>query len=102
MFIDYKMNQLVLPMDLSLQLQKMMSHLQRMIWLNRYQKKLLMFFIRVMVVFFYHPKMMMKVILCAYTQSSFSGRKIDALLQDCIRMMWLAQGHAPTCRTINR
>ncbi|MCM3007150.1 transposase, partial [Priestia koreensis] len=45
---------------------------------------------------------MMKVILCAYTQSVFSGRKIEALLQDSIRMMWLAQGYEPSYRTINR
>ncbi len=50
----------------------------------------------------YHPRMMMKIILCAYTQSVFSGRKIEALLKDSIRMMWLAQGYEPTYRTINR
>ena len=34
----------------------------------------------------YHPKMMLKVILYAYTQSVFSGRKIEKLLNDSIRM----------------
>ena len=29
----------------------------------------------------YHPKMMLKILLCAYSQSAFSGRKIEALLQ---------------------
>ena len=29
-------------------------------------------------------------------------RKIEALLQDSIRMMWLAQGHEPSYRTIIR
>src|SRR5699024_9481446 len=37
-----------------------------------------------------------------YTQSVFSGRKIEALVKDSVRMMWLAQDHAPTYRTINR
>lgn len=46
--------------------------------------------------------MMMKIILCAYTQSVFSGRKMETLLQDSVRMMWLAQGHKPSYRTINR
>src|SRR5690625_2452692 len=46
--------------------------------------------------------MMMKVILCAYTQSVFSGRKIEGLLKDSVRMMWLAQGYEPSYRTINR
>jgi transposase len=50
----------------------------------------------------YHPRMMLKIILCAYTQSVFSGRKIEALLKDSIRMMWLAQWHEPSYRTINR
>jgi transposase len=50
----------------------------------------------------YHPRMMMKIILCAYTQSVFSGRKIKALLQDSVRMMWLAQDYQPSYRTINR
>jgi transposase len=50
----------------------------------------------------YHPRMMMKIILCAYTQSVFSGRKIETLLKDSVRMMWLAQGYEPSYRTINR
>ncbi len=45
---------------------------------------------------------MLKIILCAYTQSVFSGRKIEALSKDSIRMMWLAQGNEPSYRTINR
>ncbi|WP_338747665.1 transposase, partial [Staphylococcus aureus] len=28
----------------------------------------------------YHPKMMLKIILYAYTQSVFSGRRIEKLL----------------------
>lgn len=50
----------------------------------------------------YHPKMMLKILLCAYSQSIFSGRKIEALLYDSIRMRWLAQEQTPSYRTINR
>nr|WP_193014013.1 transposase [Staphylococcus equorum] len=50
----------------------------------------------------YHPKMMLKVILYAYTQSIFSGRRIEAALSDSIRMMWLSQNRKPSYRTINR
>ena len=50
----------------------------------------------------YHPKMMLKIILCGYTQSVFSGRRIEDLTKDSIRMMWLAQGYEPSYRTINR
>ena len=32
----------------------------------------------------------------------FSGRKIEDLTKDSIRMMWLAQGYEPSYRTINR
>ena len=35
----------------------------------------------------YHPKMMLKIILYSYTQSVFSGRKIEKSLNDSIRMM---------------
>lgn len=50
----------------------------------------------------FQPRMMLKLILCAYTQSTFSGRKIENSLRDSIRMMWLAQGEVPSYRTINR
>lgn len=50
----------------------------------------------------YNPRMMMKIILCAYTQSVFSSRKVEALLKDSIRMISLAQGYEPSYRTITR
>ncbi|HEG7222480.1 TPA: transposase, partial [Staphylococcus aureus] len=50
----------------------------------------------------YHPKMMLKIILYAYTQSVFSGRRIEKLLHDSIRMMWLAQDQTSSYKTINR
>ena len=46
--------------------------------------------------------MKLKVILYAYTQSVFSGRKIEKLLNDSIRMMWLSQNQKPSYKTINR
>ena len=49
----------------------------------------------------YHPKMMLKLILCGYTQSIFSGRKIEAMSKDSIRAMWLTQSQTPNFRTIN-
>ena len=50
----------------------------------------------------YHPKMLLKLILCGYTQSIFSGRKIEAMSKDSIRAMWLTQNQFPNFRTINR
>ncbi len=48
----------------------------------------------------YHPKMMLKIILYAYTQRVFSGRKIEFLLDESYRMCWLAN-HEQVSWTIN-
>lgn len=50
----------------------------------------------------YHPRMMLKLILCGYTQSIFSGRKIEAMAKDSIHARWLTQSQMPNFRTINR
>ncbi|MEQ6358063.1 transposase, partial [Lysinibacillus sp. M3] len=102
MFKDYNMNQLILPLDLEVKLQKNdiafhVHHLVESIPPETFEP-----FLRNEGCPAYHPRMMLKIILCAYTQSVFSGRKIEALLKDSIRMMWLAQGYEPTYRTINR
>ncbi len=46
--------------------------------------------------------MMLKIILYAYTQRVFSGRKIEFLLDDSYRMRWLANHEQVSYRTINR
>jgi transposase len=102
MFKDYNMNQLILPLDLEVKLQENdiafhVHHLVESIPLEALEP-----FLRNEGCPAYHPRMMLKIILCAYTQSVFSGRKIEALLKDSIRMMWLAQGYEPSYRTINR
>lgn len=43
--------------------------------------------------------MMLKVVLYAYTQSVFSGKKF---LNDTIRMMWFSQILNPSYKMINR
>ena len=96
MFKDYNMNQLVLPLDLEVKLQKndvafSIHHLVESI-----PQEALEPFLRNTGCPAYHPRMMLKIILCSYTQSVFSGRKIEALLKDSIRMMRLAQGYEPT------
>lgn len=102
MYKYYSINQVVLPLDLEIKLEKndiafAVNDLIESIPAKSFQK-----FERSTGCPAYHPRMMMKIILCAYTQSVFSGRKIEALLKDSIRMMWLAQGYEPTYRTINR
>jgi len=102
MFKHYTMNQVVLPLDLEMKLQEndiafAINDLVESIPEEAFQD-----FIRQTGRPAYHPRMMLKIILCGYTQSVFSGRKIEALLQDSVRMMWLAQGYEPSYRTINR
>ncbi|MCM3742450.1 IS1182 family transposase, partial [Oceanobacillus luteolus] len=102
MFKHYTMNQVVLPLDLEIKLQEndiafAIHDLVESIPDEVFEK-----FLRQTGRPSYHPRMMLKIILCGYTQSVFSGRKIEALLQDSVRMMWLAQGYEPSYRTINR
>ncbi len=102
MFKYYNMNQVVLPLDLEMKLQEndiaySVHHLVEQIPEEAFKT-----FLRETGCPAYHPRMMMKIILCAYSQSIYSGRKIEALLNDSIRMMWLAQEYRPSYRTINR
>jgi transposase len=50
----------------------------------------------------YHPKMLLKVLVYAYTQQLFSSRKIAKALRENIYFMWLSGGQQPDFRTINR
>ena len=102
MYKNYNMNQLVLPLNLEVKLHEQdiaftIHHLVESIPNEAFQA-----FFRQSGCPAYHPRMMLKLILCGYTQSAFSGRKIEALTKDSIRMMWLAQGYEPCYRTINR
>ena len=102
MFKDYNINQLVLPMDLEIKLQENDIAFYINKFVESIPQKTLKPFIRAEGCPSYHPRMMLKIILCGYSQSAFSGRKIEAMLHDSIRMMWLSQGHTPSYRTINR
>lgn len=50
----------------------------------------------------YHPKMLMKVMVYAYTQQLYSSRKIAKALRENIYFMWLSGNQQPDFRTINR
>src|SRR5690625_6304752 len=102
MFKHYTMNQIILPLNLEIKLQEndiafVVNDLVESIPDRAFDN-----FLRKTGRPSYHPRMMLKIILCAYTQSVFSGRKIEALLKDSIRVMWLAQGYEPSYRTIDR
>lgn len=49
----------------------------------------------------FHPKMMLKVILYAYSQKVYSCRRIETLIQESLPAMWLAAMQKPDFRTIN-
>ena len=102
MFKNYNMNQLILPLDLEMKLQENdiafhIHHLVESIPMEAFAD-----FYHETGCPSYHPKMMLKILLCGYTQSVFSGRRIEDLVKDSVRMMWLAQGYEPSYRTINR
>ncbi len=50
----------------------------------------------------YHPKMMLKVLIYAYTQKIYSSRMIAKALVEQIPFRWLSGGNYPDFRTINR
>jgi transposase len=50
----------------------------------------------------YHPKMLLKVIIYAYTQRRFSSRRIAKELRENVNYKWLSGLSRPDHRTINR
>ena len=50
----------------------------------------------------YHPKMLLKVLIYAYTQQIYSSRKIAKALRENIHFMWLSGNSCPDFHTINR
>ncbi|WP_338041140.1 IS1182 family transposase [Macrococcus brunensis] len=102
MYKNYNTNQLILPLDTRIlfgdkDLCAIIHDLVESIPESQYSK-----YYNSRGASSYHPKMMLKIILYSYTQSVFSGRRIEASLNDSIRMMWLSQEQKPSYRTINR
>jgi len=50
----------------------------------------------------YHPKMLLKVLIYAYSQRTFSSRMIAKALRENVNYMWLSGMARPDHRTINR
>lgn len=90
MFKHYTMNEVVLPLDMERKIPEHDIALTVNQLVESIHDEAFDGFLRETGHPAYHPRMMIKVILCANTQSVFSGRKIEALLQDSVRMMWLA------------
>lgn len=79
MFKHYTMNEVVLPLDLEITLQENDIAYAINDSIKSIPEEAFVRFIRKTGCPTYHPRMM-KVILCAYTQSVFSGRKMEGLL----------------------
>ncbi len=50
----------------------------------------------------YHPKMMLKVLVYAYTQGIYSSREIAKGLRENVNFMWISGHTQPNFRTLNR
>lgn len=50
----------------------------------------------------YHPKMLLKVLVYAYSQKIYTSRQIAKAIGENIHFMWLCGGNKPDFRTINR
>ena len=50
----------------------------------------------------YHPKMLLKVLIYAYSQQIYSSRKIAKALRENIHFMWLSGNSHPDFHTLNR
>jgi len=49
----------------------------------------------------YHPRMMLKVLVYAYTQRVYSSRQIAKAMRENVNYIWLSGGNRPDFRTIN-
>ncbi|MCJ0522895.1 transposase, partial [Enterococcus cecorum] len=102
MYQNYNIKQVCLPIDLETKLEKndfahaivqFVDSIPDAVFLPYYQS---------MGRPQYHPRMLLSVILCAYIQGVYSGRQIQNMLIDSIRMRYLSQDQIPNFRTINR
>jgi transposase len=50
----------------------------------------------------YHPRMLLKVLVYAYVNNTYSSLRIEAALKENIHFMWLAGMNKPDHNTINR
>lgn len=48
-----------------------------------------------------HPAIMLKILLFAYARQTYSGRKIETMLEENLPMRWLAQDHRYSYHTSN-
>lgn len=101
-FIHYNMDQLILPMDLEVIIPP--HHVSRIVHdaVEKLNLDLLTKPFKGGGRSSYHPKMMVKIIVYAYTQRIYSSRLIEKALDENKYFMWLSGNQLPDFRTINR
>lgn len=50
----------------------------------------------------YHPRMLLKILVYAYVNNTYSSRRMEAALKENIHFMWLAGMNKPDHNTLNR
>jgi len=100
-FKNYDMRQQCLPMSLEDLIPE--NHVVRVInkYIERMDEKPLLERYKGGGTSSYHPKMMLKVLVYAYTQKIYSSRKIAKAVRETIPFMWLSGNNWPDFRTIN-
>lgn len=101
-FKEYQPNQLMLPTDIELHVPT--KHLVRVVneAIERMDIEPLLLQYKGGGTSSNHPKMMLKVMVYAYTQKLYSSRQISKALRENIHFMWLSGNNKPDFRTINR
>ena len=101
MFKEYNMDQLMLPTSLSDVIPE--KHLVRVIneSVERMDIKPLLARYQGGGTSSYNPKMMLKILVYAYTDRNYSSRRIAKALCENVHYMWISGGNRPDFRTIN-
>jgi len=101
-FKPYTMGQLQLPTDLEMLIPP--NHLVRVVseTIEKMDLAILLRQYKGGGTSSYHPKMMLKVLIYAYTQRIYSSRQIAKALRENINFMWISGNNRPDFRTINR
>lgn len=99
---NYNMNQLEFPMDITELIPK--NHISRLInaVVEEIDEKELRNSYKGGGRSSYHPKLMLKIIIYAYTEKVTSGRRIAKMCRENVPMMWLSAKQRPDFKTINR
>lgn len=101
-FKPYTMGQLQLPIDIEVLIPP--NHLVRVVneAIEKMDLSILMKQYKGGGTSSYHPKMMLKVLIYAYTQRIYTSRQIAKALRENVNFMWISANNRPDFRTINR